>query len=361
MEFFNILYTINITFILFNIFNIPIKYYLIIFGHFVLIFLLNDVLFSAHYMPDQFRYFNTASTIRETFDFTLANYYTEGGNLLYASLLFALFPIPYIHSLFSLAMINFMLYTLIFIFLYKKEILQENALLFYLLFPSFAIYAGVALRDIWILFFMIISIYLLYKEKLIFSIIFSLPLLWIKYQNFYIYILSLFVFQILKKGSFFSFRTFIKLIFSIGLFYIVLSLVSIDTLNLIRYNMYIEDGGKAEYYIPLQTYSDLIFEGILGAFYMILKPLPWESTSALQLFQSFENIFVFYLIYKIIKEQLIVKDKFINFLLIYFFIAMMIYGIIVFNYGTAARYRFTFELIFIVFSMNILQKKVKKK
>lgn len=362
MEFFNILYVVSISFILFVINNIPMKYYLFVMIHFIVIFLLNDVLFSAHYMPDQFRYFNTTHIIRDSLDFMLNNEYSEGGNLLHASLLFAIFPMPYIVSLTSLSLSNFMLYFFVFIFLYNRDILRGKALWFYLLFPSLLLYSGLALRDIWIFVFMISSIYLLYKKHLLFSIILALPLLLIKPQNFYIYILSLIAFKIVRKGSFFSFRTLLKLILSIGLFYAVLVIVGVEAINEIRYDMYLEDRGKLINYIPLVNYNDLIFQGTIGALYMVLKPLPWESSSPLQFFQSIENIFIFYFIVQIIKEQLSVKDEFINFLIVYFFIAMIIYGLVTFNYGTAARYRFTFETIFIVFSFSILHfKKLGKK
>ena len=358
MDLLNVIYAATIVFILFNVYKIPMSNYIFVISHLILIFFLNGVLFSPDYMYDQIRYIRSAAAIRETLDFM--HYYrfdrSGVGDLSNASLIFAIFPIPFLNSIYSIAIINFMIYAFLFIFLYIKKILVGNALWFYLFFPSFALYAGVALRDMLILFFMTLSVYLLYKHRLIWSIIVSVPLLFIKFQNFLIFVLAIIVYNTIIKGSFFSIQLIIKLLFSIVLFYVFINFIGVSEIDKIRYSMYLEDGGIREMYIPLHTYLDLLFQGIIGAFYIILKPLPWESSNIMQLFQSFENLFIFYIIYKIIKKQLIIKNDFINFLLVYLFIAMMIYGLIVSNYGAAARYRFTFELIFIIFSMSILYK-----
>ncbi len=359
MDLLNAIYAAALVFVLFSIYKIPMINYLFVLSHLFLIFLLNGVLFSPHYLPDQFKYFHVSSAIRDSLDFINYHQY-HSGTVATASLFFSLFPIPFLDSIFSIAIINFILYSVIFIFLYKKNILEGNALWFYLLYPSFALYAGVALREMWILLFMIMSIYLLYKKQLLLAIIFSLPLLLIKTQNFLIFVVAIVVYNTIIKGSLFSVKLLIKLLFLIVLFYLFISFIGIEAIDIVRFNMYVEDGGNKLLYIPLTSYRDLVFQGTVGAIYMVLKPLPWESSNVLQLFQSFENLFIFYFIYKIIKEQFVVKNDFINFLIVYFFIAMMVYGLVIFNYGTAARYRFTFELIFILFSMSILYKNREK-
>ncbi len=125
--------------------------------------------------------------------------------------------------------------------------------------------------------------------------------------------------------------------------------------------MFVEDGGELMEYVPITDFVDLAIQGFTGFFYMILKPLPWEAGSMVQLVQSVENIGIFYIIYKLFKEQQEVRDKFVKFLIVYFVIAMAIYGIVVFNFGTAARYKFTFETVFIVFSLSIFYKNRRNK
>lgn len=360
----NAIYAASVVFILFNVYKVPLSYYLIILGHLAAVFLTNDFLFPIDYMPDQWRYFWAAEAIRDTMDFM--HYYLYDirrtiGNTSNASLMFALFPIPKIQSVFSIAIINFMLYSFLFVFLYRKKILVGKAIWFYLLFPSLALYAALGLRDTLIFFFMILSIYALYKRKLLLSLLIAAPLLLIKSQNFIIYIVALIAYKGIEKGKFFTLKTFLKLLLVAVVFVAVAGVFPLAEIEAVRHAMYAEDGGDLMLYVPLAGYGDFFAQGLIGAFYMILKPLPWESGGLLQLIQSVENMFVFYIIYRIIKEQMKVKDKFINFLLIYFFIAMLIYGMVVFNFGTVARYRFTFETIFIVFSLSILHKHRKAK
>lgn len=360
----NSIYAALVVFIFFSIYKVPLSYYLVILGHLAAVFLTNDFLFPINYMPDQWRYFRTTASIRDTLDFM--HYYEYDvrraiGNTSNASLMFALFPIPVIQSVFSIAIINFMLYSFLFIFLYCKKILNGKVIWFYLLFPSLALYAALGLRDNLILFFMVLSIYALYKGKALLSLLIAAPLLLIKSQNFLIYIVALVVFKSIEKGKFFTIKTFLKVVVVVAVLLAFSTLFPLEEIDHIRFAMFLEDGGDRVEYVHLTGYGAFFAQGILGVFYMLLKPLPWESSSLLQLIQSIENMFVFYIIYRIVKVQVEVKDRFINFLLIYFFIAMLIYGMVVFNFGTVARYRFTFETIFIVFSLSILDKRRKYK
>ena len=77
----------------------------LLFGHLITIFLLNGVLFSANYMPDQFRYLEATQYFRETLSLSdLAFTQSVPGAV------FALIPLPFINSIQSIAMINFILY-----------------------------------------------------------------------------------------------------------------------------------------------------------------------------------------------------------------------------------------------------------
>ncbi len=360
----NAIYAAAVVFILFNIYKVPLSYYLVILGHLAAVFLTNDFLFPIDYMPDQWRYFRSAESIRDTMDFL--HYYQfdrsgRPGSLTNSTLFFALFPIPSIYSVFSISIINFMLYSFLFIFLYRKKILVKPALWFYLLFPSLALYSALGLRDTLILVIMTLSIYALYKGSTFLSIVIASILLLIKAQNFIIYIVALIIYKGIEKGRFFTVKTFLKMLVVAAGIVALAGIFPLGEIDHIRYAMFVEDGGDPLLYIPLAGYGDFLIQGITGAFYMILKPFPWESSGALQLIQFAENVVIFFIIYKIIKKQLVVKDKFINFLLIYFFIGMMIYGLVVFNFGTVARYRYTFVTIFIVFSLSILYKQEKYK
>lgn len=350
----NALYAASVIFIIFYVYKVPLSYYIFILIHLVTVFLTNDFLFPIRYMPDQLRYIHAASGIRDSFEFLNYTRFDSSGNVANAALFFALFPILFLKTVFSISIINFMLYALLFIFLYKKRLLVGNGIWFYLFYPSFALYAAIGGRDTLILLVMILSIYQLYKGHSLLAIIFALPLIYIKIQNFFIFFLSLIIYKSIDKGNILSIKNLYKYILAIIGILIFINFFSIEEINTLRYNMFMEDGGKISDYIPINGYLDFAKTGIIGAFYMLLKPLMWESHNMLQLIQSFENIFIFILIYKLIRKLKKVNDNFKYFLIIYFFIAMAIYGIVVFNFGTAARYKYTFIVIFIIFGSKLI-------
>ena len=79
--------------------------------HLIAIFILNDVLFPASYMSDQFRYVTGTQAIREGNRFNI----TFGAD--FANFIFSLTPIPFITSVRSIGMANFLLFLWIFVFL----------------------------------------------------------------------------------------------------------------------------------------------------------------------------------------------------------------------------------------------------
>jgi len=352
----NAIYAACVVFIGFYVLKIPMKYYVFVTFHLLLVFFTNDFLFPVSYMPDQLRYVESTIAIRDSLDFMNYELYERSSKVAFSSLLFALSPMLSIKTVYSISIINFLIYAFLFMFLYKKKLLVGNAMLFYLLFPSFALYAAVSLRDMLILLFMILSIYALYKKQMVLAILIAIPLLYIKAQNFLIFIAAILIYKSIEKRNLKSKKTLIRVIILTILLVAFGSMFAIEEINTIRRSMYAEDGGIRENYIPIVGYIDFVITGFVGSFYIVLKPMLWEVRNPLQLVQSIENIVIFYMIYKIYQEQKIVKDKFITFLFIYFFVGMFIYGLVVYNFGTAARYRFTFEVILLVFSLSIIHK-----
>lgn len=350
----NAIYAAAVVSILFNIYKVPLSYYFIVLGHLALVFLTNDFLFPINYMPDQFRYIHAASGIRDSFEFLNYTQFDHSSTVANAALFFAIFPILFLKTVFSISIINFMLYAFLFIFLYKKKVLVGNGIWFYLFYPSFSLYAAIGGRDTLILVIMVISIYQLYKGNSVLAVIFALPLLILKPQNFFIFFLSFIIYQSINKGNIFSINNLYKYILMVIGLLVFLQFFSIEEINMLRLSMFMEDGGKLSDYIPISDYLDFIVIGISGAFYMLLKPLIWESHNVLQLIQAFENIFIFIIIYKLIKNLNKINDNFKYFLFIYFFVAMAIYGIVVFNFGTAARYKYTFVVVFVLFSIKLI-------
>lgn len=364
LDLINSIYAFLVVFLLFLAYRIPAKYFLFISAHLILVFLTNNILFPAEYMPDQFRYIHSASNIRESgFDLSTyrnfdINYSATVSN---SALFFALFPIPFLDSIYSIAIINFMIYSLIFIYLYKREIFTDTSIWIYLLFPSCALYAAIGGRDILIFYIMVLSFIYAIRGNFMMSLVLASPLLLIKYQNFILIFISLLVFFVIKN---FYKKKFIKFILSFclafGIFAYALTIISIDELNVIRLSMFREDGGLDAEYVPLNSWLDAIKYGFFGVFYTFLYPLPWDVNGPLQLIQLFENIIIFIIIFTVCRRLIKLNSEYKYLLFIYLASHAAVYGLIVSNYGSLARYKFSFILIFIIFSLKLIHEETVK-
>ena len=90
---------------------------------------------------------------------------------------------------------------------------------------------------------------------------------------------------------------------------------------------------------------------------MLLKPLIWEIDNPFQLIQSLENIIVFGMIIwvncqKVVNDKIRQKIIFLNCLI---FVSMTINGLVVFNFGSAVRYKFPFIVVYFVFFFYLLR------
>src|SRR5690554_5624377 len=150
-------------------------------------------------------------------------------------------PFPTPVSSISLGFYNTFLYLLLFFVLYAKNIFTRFSILFYLLFPSLALYTGLALRETLIFFFMILALVFSRESKIIKSIICMVPIFIIKFQNFYILgpiILLYFVFNVAKKGMSLTKALAIGLISMFGL--LASAPVALPLINKYRISMFVE-------------------------------------------------------------------------------------------------------------------------
>ena len=114
-DFVNIIYILTILLIVQKTYKIKNLYFIILVCHLFSIFLFNGFFFESNYMPDQFKYLELAKDIR---GFNIEDLSQHSKNtIFYSGLVFGLFPIPFIDSLYSIGMINFLLYLAIFIFI----------------------------------------------------------------------------------------------------------------------------------------------------------------------------------------------------------------------------------------------------
>lgn len=325
--------------------KLPKNYTILLLFHCLVPFLLNDVLFSASYLGDQFRYTAAVREIRSTLELI-----TESGNVANASWLLAFIPIPFVETVSSLGFANKVLFILTFAFLYSKKVLTPFAAYFLLLYPSLILYTSLSLRDTIIFCCMLLAAYHAVKRNYFCFVLFLSPLALIKFQNFYM-MLPFFAFMFFNIGKTGLSATKGFLVLGIAFVVLIASFpVAGPLINMYRLAMYREDGGVNLDEVPLiNGVGDFIYLGLTSGLYFFIKPLPWESNSAMQLIQSLENIAIMYLVIKLTIIAYIKDAQKMMFWLILFIGSMSIYGLVVFNFGTAARYRFPFIVIYVVF------------
>ncbi len=310
-------------------------------------FFLNDVLFSAHYLPDQFKYWNNVKLIRE-FNFEAIR--AKRDIVEYASWMLSLIPLPYVETVRSLGFFNKFLYLVMFYAFCKKNVFTEKSYKFFLFYPSLILYTSLSLRDTLVLLFMSLGLYYVVNGRIVKASLFTLPLYLIKMQNFYIqaifisiyYFMNVYKQGISKRNSLFIFGAIYGLL-------ILVFPIAIPIINENRTSMFVEDGGKVADVVLIGGLGDFLREGLTSGLYFLVKPLPWETENTLQLVQSVENVFVLCFIVYVINQCAKYDLNRALFWVLYLFTSCSIYGLVVFNYGSAARYRFPFVVIFITF------------
>lgn len=329
--------------------EIPPIMQLVLVFHCFLPFGLNDVLFPSSYMSDQFKYLKVVNDVRAG-EVGILNTWLRGGSVEKAGVLLSIIPVPFAHTTTSLGFFNKFVFILIFCWLYAKGVLTRFSAWFYLLYPSYAMYSGLALRDALIFSFMVVA-FQMAREGRYFLLVFSMyPLLGIKFQNFFILLLVFFIYFAfrVRRGGLSVTRGLGVALFGIVLLIAVSPLV-LPLINLFRAAMFVEDGGGREHVQMISSAFDFGYLGFKSGIYFLIKPLPWEASNLLQLIQSIENIGVAGLLFAL--SRVAIKNNLRRFMFwgFFLFIALSIYGLVVFNYGTAARYRFPFILIFVIF------------
>ena len=80
----------------------------------------------------------------------------------------------------------------------------------------------------------------------------------------------------------------------------------------------------------------------------MIKPFPWEAENIFQLIQSIENflilIFLFFFSKTSYEQSRFITIKWI----LYSVFVMTTYSLVVYNYGTSARYRFIFIVLYVI-------------
>ncbi len=304
-------------------------------------FVLNGIFFPVSYMPDQLTYFYRVQGIR-SLDVDWGN-----TKMLVSNMMLAFIPLPYVETFQSLGFFNRLLATIITIWLYASKNLRGWPLLFLLFYPSFILYSSLGLRDTLVFLFMIMSVILFLENRRILALLFSVPLFFIKFQNFFLIIVFFIVHLYFARGTlFYKYRyIFLTLVVAILAPYVM---TIIELVDFYRWALFYDDGGLYSDYVSVKTLEEFAYLTIQSAPYFLMKPFPWEADNFFQLLQSIENFFLLgFLVFMFLKVSRV--DKRIAFKwLAYIVIAFGIYGLVVFNFGTAVRYKFPFVLIMII-------------
>lgn len=320
-------------------------------------YLFNGFIFPEYYMPDQYKYFHIAKSIRD-FDF---NYVQYSKNVELSSWMLTLFPLPIIETIYSLGFVNKFIYVILVIYLYHNKNVRGLPLYFIVFYPSLLMYTSLSLRDTLVLIFMLFSTIHFIKGQFFISAFFLILLSLIKFQNSLI--LSLFfLYCIIFNSNYFIYKFRFLIIFvslSILLYFID---YIIPLFEFYRSAMYREDGGDMSIYKPISTAFEFFIMLISSFPYFLMKPFVWEVSSFLQLIQSIENIILLF----VICIQLLNLFRFNNGVglkwVVFLILSFSIYGLVVFNFGTAVRYKFPFLVLFFVCSyLDVLRHYETKK
>lgn len=328
--------------------KVPALYQGILLLHCLLPFVLNGVLFSYGYMPDALKYWRSFNAIRAG-DLGILDAWMAG-NVSKAAVLFSVMPFPFAVSPISLGFFNSFLYSALFFWLYRKQVFTPVSLWFFLFYPSLALYTGMGLRDTFIFVFMVMAVQWAREGRWWFALLPLYFLYAIKFQNFFILgpILLVYVLFGIRRSGISGGRAACVVVVAVVTL-IAIAPIALPEVNKFRGAMYVEDGGNVEDIEFIGSPGEFVAEGMVSGLYFLAKPFPWEAGSGMQLIQSLENLVVLLLLGLIVRVAWKQAPRKLMFWLLFMALALSVYGLVVFNYGTAARYRYPFVVIFVLF------------
>lgn len=294
-------------------------------------YFLNDVL----YMSDQFLYYKS---LQEVINFNY--FFDENPKAINTSWFLSFLPLPFAETIINMEFYNRFLFLLVFLWLYKIFFLRGMHPLFLLFYLSLVMYIFITIRDSFVMTMMVISIIFFTDKKYFLSFTVIIPSFFIKLQNFFLMIVFF------KNIVLYKLKYIILCFLGFGLSFFANEIILL--LDYYRKAMFREDGGAPFDYKSLEEIYELVILGISSFPYFLIKPLPLDANNTFQLIQSVENILALFFLL-IFTKKAYQKDSFITIRwLFYFIITLTIYGLVVFNFGTAVRYKYPFIVIYVV-------------
>lgn len=305
-------------------------------------FILNDVLFPTTYMPDQLLYVKNLEEVRSF------NFFSNSNPKSYFTVWFlSLLPLPFAETVKSMGFYNRLLFLIFFLWLYKKNFLRGMSLQFLIFYPSLVLYTSLSLRDPFIMFLMIVSIIFFIDKKYLSCFFLTIILYLIKFQNAYLmiifYLILLFFNQ---KTSFFKYRYFLLIPITF-IFIFVLGDV-LDLLEKFRSSFYVTNGGDPLTYMPINNLKNFIILSLSSSINFLIRPLFWETNNLFQLLQSLENLFVLIFLIIFTKNSYSQNRNITIKWFLILFVGLTVYGFIVFNFGSASRFKFPFIVLYVI-------------
>lgn len=322
---------------------------LVLLFHCLVPYLLNELLFPTSYLGDQFRYWEQFNAIRAG-KMPLLSTWVNAGNVEQAAVLFSLIPLPLAISPISLGFFNTLLWVALFFWLYRKRVFTPVSLWFYLLYPSMALYTGLSLRETFIFVFMVTAIQFAREGRWVGLLLVLIPLYVIKSQNFFIlapFLAFYLIFGIRHTGVS-IWQGVVAIVLGI-ISLIMIAPIALPLVNVYRLYMHYEDSRERGGVEEIESAGQFVSEGFSSGIYFLLKPFPWEASGFLQLIQAGENLVIFCLFVVLVRAAWQRAPKKLIFWVLFMVFALSVYGLVVFNYGTAARYRYPFVVIFVLF------------
>ena len=315
-------------------------------------FLINNYLFYWGFMPDQAKYFGQAHALRN-FEFDKIDKLTT----VVPSIIYAIFPIPFIETINSIGFINKCILGLTTIYLYHKKVINNLFFILINFWPSVLLYSSVSLKDTLILCLLLLFAFYQNKNEHLKSLIIITFLFSIKFLYSFLLFIIL-IYKNIYKDKKLNYYKFISLVLLI-----ICSLYFSDDLeyiiNDLRYGFF------SETYSPNYKFNEIVIDlnfplQILNELTRFLfSPYP-NIYSFAHLLQVIENL-LFYsiIIFLLNKLYLIDKSKFI------FWSSSLIFtlsslSVLIFSSGTIARYKYTI-LFYFIFGIYLEIKNYDKK
>lgn len=334
------------------------KKYFIILSIYLLLPFLFYWLWHWTFLPDQSKYASLVYSYRN-FNYDKSPFFLLSSRVDFSSLLLALFPIPFVTTIVSVALINKgILCAIVLYFLSKKKYYFLVCLLLFL--PSMIVFSSVALRETLVIVLGILFFYFFiekknYKKSLIIGIFLVLtkPHLGIVCLGVAFIYFIFFITLDSKKINKIFFTA------SLVIFSLILITLSKDKLIFFRNNFILEEFGYQYFKDSNLSFSITLL--LLSFIKFFFSPLSTGSINLINVVIFTENLFVIYvaiLFLKLIYKEN--KNKVIFWIIIWSTL-FIIFGFVIVNAGTIWRYKSVMQIIILFAIYFSLEKKNKIK